>query len=1130
MVLKFRAFARPNRAKAVVTGCMHLEVLSRCAFQPKRSLDRKGAKPQRRLILVVCLIAAVTGPAGRAENNTTNLITTATNAGSLYVVGKSGTLNYLEVRGPGGSLTATNNIIGLAATAGTNSATVTGSGARWISLDTLYVGLTGSVSRLVVSNAAVVTHDTAYIGHDQNSRKNSALVAGANARWRAESLLVVGEAGSDNSLTVSNSGVVSCGFDSFISGADPSATNNTGVVTGTGSQWNSENGFYVGYMGAGNRLIISSGGVVSNGLGVVGSFASSNNVVTVTDANSAWKMPEGDLTIGDSQSTGNHLLVTNGGLITSLTAAFGSADVAGGNTVTVTGSASRWLVGDSLSVGDVGSLNQFFIEAGGIVTNLNAVVGSESSSSSNSVIVSGNGSSWRNGSLTVGNDGAGNSVTVQNGGMLSARTNYIGFAPAASNNSVLINGSGSRLVTAQDCYVGYGGTGNQLSLSGGAQANHSSTWVGTTVDSADNTLWLADSGTVLSNASALEIAFDGTSNRLVITNGAKAISSFGRVSTYGFLTRALVTGTNSSWVNTGELYIGQVGAGTRLNIEGGGAISNFNGYAGVYNFDTAVTVTGPGSRWINGGDLYVNYGGLQHQLIVSNGAVVSSLNGYVGISDASSGSMVQVIGAGSTWANSRNLYLGFSGLDNTLSIADGGTVRATNLVAGLSEQSSNTLVSVSAGSLIVTNPGNTARIDVQRGVLALTNGTVRTSYLLLGTNATLTGTGTNIATWVTNSGAIGPGNFVGRLNLHAALVLRPSSVLRFELGGYHQGTTYDFLSVSNTASLGGTLAVSFLNGFENTITNGASFTLMSASSLTGAFANVANGARLATTDGLADFVVTYAGANLLLSQTRVFPRLVVTPPALNFGTVMAGSSATQTLQVVNAGGLALSGSVSTLSPFAIASGGLLNLNPGQTGQVVVSFSPGSVGSFSNVVIFTSNGGNSTNPVTGSSMTQPPVAQFSATPATGFAPFGVNFSDTSTGTITNRFWQFGDGATINTTATTVAHTYVLPGTNTVTLTVSGPLGVNRLTRSNYIVAAAHEIRIETIEISANEVIVQVTTIPGRSYQLERCEALSSGNWTPVGDAAAGTGGLVALRDVAGAGLAGAFYRVREFRVF
>src|SRR6185436_2936320 len=97
------------------------------------------------------------------------------------------------------------------------------------------------------------------------------------------------------------------------------------------------------------------------------------------------------------------------------------------------------------------------------------------------------------------------------------------------------------------------------------------------------------------------------------------------------------------------------------------------------------------------------------------------------------------------------------------------TVRATNLVAGLFAQSSNTLLSVSAANLIVTNSNNTARIDLQRGVLALTNGTVRTSYLLLGSNATLTGTGTNIANWITNTGTIAPGNSAGRLNLHSAL-------------------------------------------------------------------------------------------------------------------------------------------------------------------------------------------------------------------------------------------------------------------------------------------------------------------------------------------------------------------------
>jgi PKD repeat protein len=71
----------------------------------------------------------------------------------------------------------------------------------------------------------------------------------------------------------------------------------------------------------------------------------------------------------------------------------------------------------------------------------------------------------------------------------------------------------------------------------------------------------------------------------------------------------------------------------------------------------------------------------------------------------------------------------------------------------------------------------------------------------------------------------------------------------------------------------------------------------------------------------------------------------------------------------------------------------------------------------------------------------PVASFSGSPTNGVAPLSVTFTDTSTGTITNRFWDFGDGVTLNTTATNVAHTYGVAGTNTVTLIASGPVGVS-----------------------------------------------------------------------------------------
>jgi PKD repeat protein len=81
---------------------------------------------------------------------------------------------------------------------------------------------------------------------------------------------------------------------------------------------------------------------------------------------------------------------------------------------------------------------------------------------------------------------------------------------------------------------------------------------------------------------------------------------------------------------------------------------------------------------------------------------------------------------------------------------------------------------------------------------------------------------------------------------------------------------------------------------------------------------------------------------------------------------------------------------------------------------------------------------------------PPVASFSASPTGGAAPLAVTFTDTSVGSITNRFWSFGDGNTFNTTATNMSHTYTTPGTDTVMLVVSGPWGVSTNIQPNCIV--------------------------------------------------------------------------------
>ena len=77
----------------------------------------------------------------------------------------------------------------------------------------------------------------------------------------------------------------------------------------------------------------------------------------------------------------------------------------------------------------------------------------------------------------------------------------------------------------------------------------------------------------------------------------------------------------------------------------------------------------------------------------------------------------------------------------------------------------------------------------------------------------------------------------------------------------------------------------------------------------------------------------------------------------------------------------------------------------------------------------------------------PVAAFVGSPTSGCAPFAVNFTDQSTGTISSWSWTFGDGGT--STTQNPSHTYAAAGSYTVSLTVTGSGGSDLETKSNYI---------------------------------------------------------------------------------
>jgi PKD repeat protein len=78
--------------------------------------------------------------------------------------------------------------------------------------------------------------------------------------------------------------------------------------------------------------------------------------------------------------------------------------------------------------------------------------------------------------------------------------------------------------------------------------------------------------------------------------------------------------------------------------------------------------------------------------------------------------------------------------------------------------------------------------------------------------------------------------------------------------------------------------------------------------------------------------------------------------------------------------------------------------------------------------------------------EPPAASFTAVPSSGAAPLTVQFTDTSSGTVDSRAWDFQDDGSVDSTGASPAFTYASPGTYTARLTVSNGAGSSSTTRT------------------------------------------------------------------------------------
>jgi hypothetical protein len=115
--------------------------------------------------------------------------------------------------------------------------------------------------------------------------------------------------------------------------------------------------------------------------------------------------------------------------------------------------------------------------------------------------------------------------------------------------------------------------------------------------------------------------------------------------------------------------------------------------------------------------------------------------------------------------------------------------------------------------------------------------------------------GTHHDNLVNSSGTLAPGHSAGVTTIIGNYTQQSGGTLEIEIGGVAQGTQFDFVNVTEDVQLGGLLDLKRIGGFVPGPSQ--NFIIMSADAISGAFANVASGQRLAMNGGSGSFLVHY---------------------------------------------------------------------------------------------------------------------------------------------------------------------------------------------------------------------------------------------------------------------------------
>jgi T5SS/PEP-CTERM-associated repeat protein len=442
--------------------------------------------------------------------------------------------------------------------------TITGTGSedittKWTNTKYLSVGYSGSSNTLSISAGGDVTNVDGFIGYNFTSGHNGVTITGTGSndtstKWTSSGDLFVGYLGSSNTLSISAGADVSNATGYIGAGYYKDASygcGNGATITGAGSTWTNSGNLNVGDYGSNNTFSISDGAVVSNINGYIGGQTTGNsNHVTITgrglnDTSTKWTN-SGELTIGYFGSS-NTLSISAGADVTSTNGYIGCgysqiASYGCGNGVTITGKGSTWTNSGNLKVGDYGSNNALSISDGAVVSNINGCIGGQTTGNSNSVAITGAGSTWINsGSLTIGlTTNTGNTLTIDDGALVKVGD--------ASGEVLTINVDSDSLnyvKLGSGCLALYGyvttksGNGTITALLSGIEVYNSATktWSVVTSASALSITYYTTAEEALAEAAT---GYSGLAGYTVITSAVPEPATYALLGAFGALALVLV--------------------------------------------------------------------------------------------------------------------------------------------------------------------------------------------------------------------------------------------------------------------------------------------------------------------------------------------------------------------------------------------------------------------------------------------------------------------------------------------------------------------------------------------------------------------------------------------------------------